>query len=252
MFYDPHIHCLVTAGGLSGDRERWVTLGGDFFDESRWKELFLSRFTALFREAIRRGEFRGNNKSIEIKYPANTSGEFILKRFDTELAAGSGNVYLESVATRKEIEMKLGYIGKYVNRVAITNEQIVGFEGSNVTFYERTPSPGVEHNPIQLPADEFIRRFLLHVFDSNYHRYRPFGLLSSRGGGSKIIRKCLQLIEPDPYYKIVGDDVVLRMDKFDPNHYPEYMEAATKYDDREKRVVRNCPHCGEGHLVHRG
>jgi len=74
----------------------------------------------------------------------------------------------------------LQYLGRYTHRIAISNNRIISVEGGNVSFRWRDYSDGDRQKTMTLKADEFIRRFLLHVLPNRYVRIRHFGLLSNR------------------------------------------------------------------------
>jgi hypothetical protein len=94
-------------------------------------------------------------------------------------------------------EQVLEYLGRYTHRVAISNERLVGMDETTVRFRVRaTPGKRV----LQLPAEEFIDRFLLHVLPGGFKRIRHYGLLAPAAKATKLAlaRQALSVPEPDP------------------------------------------------------
>ena len=75
------------------------------------------------------------------------------------------------------------YLARYTHRIAISDSRIVAFDGENVTFRHRKPAEPGQKKPrygtMTVSADEFIRRFLLHVLPEGMHRIRYFGILAN-------------------------------------------------------------------------
>ena len=89
-------------------------------------------------------------------------------------------------------ETVLDYLGRYTHRVAISNHRIVAIANGNVTFFYRDRKTG-EQRPMTLEAEEFIRRFLLHVLPNGFHRVRHFGFLANHGK-KKFLARCFRLL----------------------------------------------------------
>ena len=86
-------------------------------------------------------------------------------------------------------EQVLDYVGRYTHRVAISNSRLVAFDEPGVTFrYKDYRREGQRGTTMTLDADEFIRRFLLHVLPDGFHRIRHYGLLASAGCKANIAR----------------------------------------------------------------
>ena len=122
-------------------------------------------------------------------------------------------------------EAVLAYLSRYTHRVAISNSRLLRFEGHNVTFrYKDYRRSGSDRQQVMtLPADEFIRRFLLHVLPIGFHRIRHYGLLagSARKDSIALARRLLQVTPPP------DDD--------ETGELPEYHPP--------------CPHCGGNMIV---
>jgi len=124
-------------------------------------------------------------------------------------------------------EQVLEYLGRYTHRVAISNERLVGMDETTVRFRVRaTPGKRV----LQLPAEEFIERFLLHVLPSGFKRIRHYGLLAPAAKATKLTlaRQALSAPAPDPVITATVEDFLQRVGRGE---------------------WARCPHCNEGHFV---
>ena len=83
----------------------------------------------------------------------------------------------------------LAYLARYTHRVAISNSRLVALDERGVTFrYKDYRSGQARYRTMTLSADEFIRRFLLHVLPKGFHRIRHYGLLASASSKANIAR----------------------------------------------------------------
>jgi Putative transposase len=96
----------------------------------------------------------------------------------------------------------LRYLGRYTHRVAISNHRLVAFDGDNVTFRWRDYAHGNVQRTMTVSAEEFIRRFLLHVLPKSFVRIRHFGFMSNyqRSMSFELSRQLLQMapVLPSP------------------------------------------------------
>ena len=94
----------------------------------------------------------------------------------------------------------LAYLARYTHRVAIANSRLIALDERGVTFrykdYRRNGQ--VRYRTMMLSADEFIRRFLLHVLPKRFHRIRHYGLLASAGCKPNIARARELIAAPTP------------------------------------------------------
>jgi hypothetical protein len=167
----PHLHCIVPGGGLSLDRTRWVGCRPNFFLPVRiLSRVFRGKLLHGLRTAYETEELRGETGPLASR-PA-------FDAFLDELYAKEWMVY--SKPPFGGPDHVLGYLGRYTHRVAISNSRLVSLEGGNVSFTWKDYAHGSRTGAITLPAEEFIRRFLLHVLPEGFVRIRHYGLLSSR------------------------------------------------------------------------
>jgi hypothetical protein len=169
----PHIHCIVTGGGLSSDRSRWVSSRKGFFIPVRViSALFKGKFLDLLKKCF---------KSDALVFPdpirhLKPSEDF--ERFRNQLYRKKWVVYCKPPFDG--VQGVLQYLGRYTHRIAISNNRILNIRNGEVSFLWRDYADQNRQKIMTLKADEFIRRFLLHVLPSRYVRIRHFGLLANR------------------------------------------------------------------------
>jgi len=159
-----HLHCLVLGGALARDRSRWLPA----------KPGFLFPVRALARV------FRG-------KYLAG-----LRAAFDRQTLRFAG-----SVAGLAEPAAFAAFLGRYTHRVAISNDRLVSVDGGQVRFRWKDYAHGNHLKLMTLSAEEFLRRFLLHILPDRFVRIRHFGFLANRGRRAKLAR-CRQLLAVPP------------------------------------------------------
>jgi len=187
-----HLHCLVPAGALSENNERWINTPENF--------LFPVRALSLV--------FRG--KYLDFLLQANAERMLIFPgqaaQFQTQ--TGFSNLIAQLRHKRWVVYAKppfggpdkvLDYLGRYTHRVAISNNRILNVENGSVTFAFRDRGDGDKRDIMTLPAEEFIRRFLLHTLPAGFVRIRHFGFLANRAK-KHALPLCRQLlgITPEP------------------------------------------------------
>jgi len=111
-------------------------------------------------------------------------------------------------------EAVLAYLSRYTHRVAIANSRLVAMDERGVTFkwkdYRDKGNPDrPRHKTMTLTADEFMRRFLLHVLPGGFHRIRHFGLIANNGRKEKLVlvRELLRVASCTPVPEGQGDGV---------------------------------------------
>jgi hypothetical protein len=173
MTHHPHIHMVVPGGGLSPDGSRWIASRPAFLLPVRvlgklFRRLFLTRLMAL-HNAGRLAFFGGLAELTDRRAFLRHLAPARKKRWV---------VYAKPPFAGPEAV--LAYLSRYTHRVAISNGRLLRFDDTGVTFrfkdYRRV---GTDRQQIMtLAADEFIRRFLLHVLPKGFHRIRHYGLLA--------------------------------------------------------------------------
>jgi hypothetical protein len=184
--HHPHVHCLVSGGGLSSDGRRWVACRPSFFLPVRvlsrlFRRLFLKNLKAAF-EAGRLAFFGAL---------AGLAGAPLFARRLGELRRAEWVVYSKRPFAGPAA--MLAYLGRYTHRVAISNSRLIDMAGDQVRFRWRDYRHHNKSKVMALTADEFIRRFLLHTLPDGFHRIRHYGFLSNRHRAEKLAL-CRQLI----------------------------------------------------------
>ena len=193
MTHHPHVHMIVPGGGIAPDGSRWISSRPAFLLPVRvlgalFRRLFLTRLVALHDAG--RLAFFGTMAHLAER-----------RAFLRHLAAARKKRW---VVYAKEPfagpEAVLAYLSRYTHRVAISNRRLIRFDEDGVTFrYKDYRRPGAERQQVMtLGPDEFIRRFLLHVLPSGFHRIRHYGLLagSARKASLALARELLAVAPP--------------------------------------------------------
>ena len=177
-----HLHCLVPAGALSFDKQRWIPVPNKtyLFNVNALSEVFRAKFIEGLKETFAAGK---------ITFPQHISHlgtQEGFRRLTDKLWEKDWGVYAKKPFAGPE--KVLDYLGRYTHRVAISNHRILNVEDGRVTFRYRDRSEGNKLKQSTLHAEEFIRRFLLHTLPKGYVRIRHFGFLASRGKQRNLAR----------------------------------------------------------------
>ncbi len=220
----PHLHCIVTGGGLSLDGKAWIPCKGEFFLPIKvLSRLYRGKFLAHLQEAYEKGKLVFPGKIAHLEEKSAFKG--LLR----ELYKQEWVVYCKPPLRSAESVME--YLGRYTHRVAISNDRLVKMEGGRVIFRYRDRGDNDRVRLMTLDADEFIRRFLLHILPDSFVKIRHYGILSNRNRKRKLLlcRRLLgvhqqqERIEKEPW-----QDLLTRLIGIDP---------------------RICPYCGKGKMV---
>jgi hypothetical protein len=209
-----HLHCIVTGGALSFDQKSWRPCQKDFL-------LPVLKLSARYRELLCTG-LRGLGRSGQLE--AATVEQVVV-----EIEGKAWQVYAQPPLGGPE--QVYGYLGRYVNRIALANERIVKIEAGQVSFrYQDNQAEG-RQKVLTLPAVEFIRRFLSHVLPDRFVRIRYYGLHHQSQRRRKLARcRALLGVSAPPV---------------EPLTLAQWWLALTG------EVVGVCPLCGQGRLFRR-
>ena len=179
LAHHPHLHCIVTGGGLSADRSQWVACRKGFFLPVRvLSRVFRGKFVHLLRRAYQQGELAFHGGLAGYQVP----GEF--ERLLDAAVAKDWVVYAKPPFGGPQQVLK--YLACYTHRVAISNQRLVGMDDGKVSFRWKDYADGNAEKLMTLDASEFIRRFLLHVLPSGFVKIRHYGFLSNRFRREKL------------------------------------------------------------------
>ena len=188
----PHLHCVVPGGGLSIDGRRWIRGRANFFLSVR----VLSRlFRGLFLHALQQVHAAGKLRfhgALENLADADAFAQLIKTCRKVEWV-----VYAKPPFGGPQ--QVLDYLGRYTHRVAISNNRLISLDNGRVTFRWKDYQAGNKQKHMTLDAEEFIRRFLLHVLPAGFVRIRHYGWLANAQRGQKLAlcRKLLGVEQPE-------------------------------------------------------
>jgi hypothetical protein len=206
LTHHPHIHMIVPGGGISLDGKSWVACRNRFFVP--WKVLSCL-FRRLFLEKLHAAHKAGRLKFFAALIRLNDARAFAA--YLAPLRRTRWHVYgKRPFGGPKAV---LAYLSRYTHRVAISNSRLIACNRAGVTFkYKDYRAKGPErHKIMTLATDEFIRRFLIHVLPTGFHRIRHYGLLASGKRVENIQHARELLAVPVPSTKtddVAGPDTI--------------------------------------------
>jgi Putative transposase/Transposase zinc-binding domain len=224
LTHHPHVHVIVPGGGISLDQTRWIACRPGFFLPVRvlsrlFRRLFLEKLVAA--HGTGRLQFFGDHAPL--------AGRDAFATYLAPLRKAEWVVYAKKPFGGPEAV--LAYLSRYTHRVAIANSRLIALDGSGVTFrWKDYRAKGRERFKVMtLAVHEFIRRFLLHVLPSGFHRIRHYGLFAN-GGRTENIARARQLLNVPAIRSESGD--------------------ADGTDDGEPQALSHpCPCCGGRMLI---
>jgi Putative transposase/Transposase zinc-binding domain len=200
LTHHPHVHGIVPGGGLALDADRWVPCRSGFFLPVR----VLSRlFRRRFLEALAAAHGRGQLQCFGEFAPLTDAAAFA--QWLAPLRKIEWVVYAKRPFAGPEAV--LAYLSRYTHRVAISNSRLLSLDERGVTFrWKDYRAEGrTRHKTMTLSAQEFMRRFLLHVLPSGFHRIRHYGLLANPTRKKNIDVARAQLHVPAPAPPVDSD-----------------------------------------------
>lgn len=200
LTHHPHVHCIVPGGGFSADGKQWLACKPGFFLPVRvLSRLFRRLFLDKLRDAHQAGalNFFGQFQAL-----AETSA------FDAwcdPFRKQEWVVYAKRPFAGPEAV--LAYLSRYTHRVAISNSRLIAHDERSVTFkWKDYRRKGRERQKtMTLSTAEFIRRFLIHVLPSGFHRIRHYGLLANTVRADNLV-KARDLLQCTTAEKEVEED----------------------------------------------
>ena len=226
LLHHPHLHCVAPGGGIAPDGTHWIASRPDFFLPVRvLSRLFRRLFLHYLQAAFDAGKLQFFS-SLEQLACRKTFARYLAPCRHSEWVVYSKPPF----GGPKQV---LAYLGRYTHRVAISNNRLLDIEEGTVSFRWKDYRDGSRNKTMRLCADEFIRRFLLHVLPDRFQRIRHFGFLANRYRAVKlaVCRRLLGDLAPHPEK---------RADRLD---YRDLYEQLTGTS------LRDCPMCHTGHMV---
>jgi len=221
LLFHPHLHCVVTAGGLTPDGQQWRAFRKGYFLPVRvLGRLFRGKFLAGLRELYDTGRLRLDGSVTAL------ADDSAFRRWLTPLYKQNWVVYAK--APFGGAEQVFRYLGRYSHRVAIANSRLVSLSNAQVAFQWKDYADEHKTKLMCLNADEFIRRFLLHVLPARFVRIRHYGLLAGRNVSTKLVR-CRELLGARP------------ATSSDPEAKPRtWLDRVLEWTGKDPRL---CPQC---------
>jgi ribosomal protein L37AE/L43A len=222
----PHVHCVVTGGGLSLDESRWIAGRDDYFlPVPILRCVFRGKFLSGLRTAFQKGRLRFPGRLAALARPAR------FHRLLDETVRTEWVVYAKPPTKGPATVLK--YLARYTHKTAISNSRLVSLTDDQVTFGWKDYAHGGRRGTMTLEAVEFVRRFLMHVLPTGFVRVRHYGLLANRHRQEKLAR-CRELL---------GMAVPPQGDPAPTNPIPPLSQEATV------TPTRVCPRCGAGRMI---
>jgi hypothetical protein len=224
LMFRPHLHCVVPGGGLSVDGKHWVRCRAQFFLSVRvlsrlFRRLFLERLETAFNSA--KLQFFGSLESL--RNPV-TFAERIARAKESDWVVYAKRPFAGP-------QQVLDYVGRYTHRVAISNNRLIDIDNGRVKFNWKDYRDNSQIKVMDLEADEFIRRFLLHVLPEGFQRIRYYGFLANRDRRKKLAL-CRQLLGMQTSSQTTP--------------VKDYREL---YQELTGRSLTRCPRCQQGQMV---
>ena len=228
LLFHPHLHCVVPGGGISLDGKQWIACRPGFFLPVRvLSRLFRRLFLQYLQAAFDTGKLRFFS-SLERLRDLQAFTAYLAPLRQTEWV-----VYAKPPFGGPE--HVLNYLGRYTHRVAISNNRLLDIDSGKVTFRWKDYRHHDQQKTMTLEADEFIRRFLLHVLPDGFQRIRHYGFLGHRYRQAKLAL-CRQLLG----VALTLTGIAAQPDKSD---YRDLYEKLTG------KSLRECPVCHCGQMV---
>jgi hypothetical protein len=220
LMHHPHLHCLVPGGGISPDGTRWIACRSGFFLPVRvLSRLFRGLFLYYLEKAFTVGELKFFSAQRHLYEPA------AFRRHLQPVRTTEWVVYAKRpFAGPRQV---LDYVGRYTHRIAISNSRLLSIDDARIRFRWKDYLRGNSHDTMTLAADEFIRRFLIHVLPDGFQRIRYYGFLGNAHRTRKLAlcRTLLGMRLPEPLNTTPVRD------------YRDRYEILTGFS------LRECPHC---------
>jgi hypothetical protein len=226
MQLHPHLHCIVTAGGLSLDGERWVPSRSNYlFPDEVMRRLVRGKVLDGLKRAYKAGKLALNGTSAELAKPA------VFQAMVDRLYGKRWVLYAKRPFGGSD--QVLTYLGQYTHRVAISSYRIARVDGDRITICTR------DKRTTRLNGEEFVRRFLLHILPKEFRKIRHYGLMASTNVPTRLV-KARELLTP-------SEDAQEKRDELDGD------EDTVTWEELLEQLVgehaRLCPRCRMARMV---
>lgn len=223
LFYHPHIHYIVTGGGLTNDKSKWKNLPYQkkfLFPVKAMSKVMMGRFIKSLKEAYQNKVIQFPDKLKDISKPISFY-QYCSKLYDE-------NWYIFAKPPFSGPDTVIKYFSHYTHRVAISNNRLLSIDNNQISFKYKDYKEDAKTKIMTLPAESFLQRFLWHILPNGFRKIRYYGILSS---GLKTI--CLKIIRG--LLEKVGEII--------DYHIHDYV------DDLLPIIEHLCPKCKKGRLI---
>jgi Putative transposase/Transposase zinc-binding domain len=228
LMHHPHVHAIVTGGGLSPDGSRWIYgkcshHRRPFFAPVKvLSRVFRGKFIHLLKQAFASGKLAFHGQLQPLRDPA------VFEQRLNHAVRHDWVVYAKRPFSSPVCVLK--YLARYTHGVAISNRRLIALRDGQVSFRYKDYADRQQSKVLTLQTPEFIRRFLLHTLPRGFVRIRYYGFLANRQRNERL-EHCRRLLGVTPAPPEATNEKVL------------HAEA----DPRE--TCQRCPACQHGKLV---
>ena len=223
LLHQPHLHCIVPAGGLSPDNSRWVSCREGLFLPVRvLSRLFREKFLFYLKQAYGQGKLEFFSDLKPLADP-QAFRQFLRRNREHEWVVYAKPPFGGPAQV-------LDYVGRYTHRVAISNHRLVAFQDGRVTFHWKDRRKHDRIRTMTLEADEFIRRFLLHVLPPGFAKIRYFGFMANRHRRRRL-SLCRQILHAPQ-----------------PESDPQLLDWKSRHEALTGESFDLCPVCRQGRM----
>ena len=222
LMHHPHVHAIVTGGGLSVDGSRWIhgkqsKRRKPFFAPGKvLSRVFRGKFIDSLKQAFRSGKlgFFGRLKSLD--------DEAAFEQLLNKSVRHDWVVYAKRPFSSPACVLK--YLARYTHRVAISNRRLVELQNGRVSFRYKDYSDDQQSKVLPLSTTEFIRRFLMHTLPSGFVRIRYYGFLANRYRKERL-EQCRRLLGVTSEATPVIEETQTPLENSDPAPSPKTCPA---------------------------
>ena len=242
MTHHPHVHMIVTGGGISPDGSRWISSQPDYLVPVEvLSALYRGRMLGMLLEAHAAGrlQFFGDYEHL-----TDTAA---FRAYLGPLWKTDWFVYAKRPFAGPE--QVLAYLSRYTHRVAISNSRLLSVDAAGVTFkYKDYRIEGPDrYKTMTLEPGEFIRRFLMHVLPKGFHRIRHYGLLAN-GGATRAekLARAGELIAAAG--QLARELIATAAQPPPPQQHPPH-DGTCEVTTPSEELNHPCPHCGSRMVI---
>jgi hypothetical protein len=233
LFFHPHLHAIVTGGGLSSDASKWIAVPNDefLFPVTAVSEVFRGKFLHGFIDLWSAGQINLSEHQSRKLVREVKKHQWVV--FAKKPFGGPAQI--------------VNYLGRYTHRVAISSSRLLSITDDKIVFRTRG------EKTCSLTPEEFLRRFLLHVLPYQFFKIRHYGLLAPANVHTRLLR-AQHLLGPLPAAPLVETAPPLPLSaaasttKTTPGSQADTPPVEAANDPPLDRSAPTCPHCG-GRLV---